>query len=301
MYPEHGKTPSSLLDHIQSALRFAKEADRPITIYNGQLDEMIRTQADILGRLRESIRKDKLEVWYQPIMRLKDDRYSALEALVRLSDGRGGYFSAGQVISLAERNGIVEELGDYVLLRACRFMHDRGSALGLHRIGVNVSVQQLLLENSADHLLKLICSTGIDPHLVTLEITESILIQSIDQAAQALEKLRQAGVHIALDDFGVGYSSLNYLSNLPVDIIKIDRSLTREIMTSHKQFALLKSIVDMASVNDLLVVAEGVETQGEQLAITRSGVHFIQGYYYARPLPEEELCRFLGQIGRAHV
>ena len=111
------------------------------------------------------------------------------------------------------------------------------------------------------------------------------MIQSIDQAAQALEKLRQTGVHIALDDFGVGYSSLNYLSNLPVDIIKIDRSLTREIMTNHRQFALLKSIVDMASINELLVVAEGVETQGEQLAITKSGVHFIQGYFYAKPMP----------------
>ena len=107
------------------------------------------------------------------------------------------------------------------------------------------------------------------------------MIQSIDQAAQALEKLRRAGVHIALDDFGVGYSSLNYLSNLPVDIIKIDRSLTRQILTSPKQYALLKSIVEMASINELSVVAEGVETRAEQQAIANSGVHYIQGYYYA--------------------
>lgn len=167
--------------------------------------------------------------------------------------------------------------------------------MGLRRIGVNISVQQLLVENSADHLLKLIRSTGIDPQLVTLEITESILIQSIDQAARALENLRQAGVHIALDDFGVGYSSLNYLSNLPVDIIKIDRSLTRQILTNPKQYALLKSIVEMAHINELSVVAEGVETQAEQKTIAKSGVHHIQGYYYARPMPEEELNRFLGR------
>ncbi len=295
MYPKHGETPSALLDHIQSALRFAKEAGQTTAVYNGQLDELIRTEADILRRLKEAVQQETLEVWYQPIMLLKDDRYSAAEALVRLPNGKGGYFSAGQVISLAERNGIVEELGDYVLRRACSFMHDFGNELGLQRIGVNISVQQLLVGNSADHLLNLIQSVGINPSLITLEITESILIQSIDQAAQSLEKLRRAGVHIALDDFGVGYSSLNYLSNLPVDIIKIDRSLTRQILTNHKQYALLKSIVEMASINGLSVVAEGVEIQEEQRAIAKSGVHYIQGYYYARPMPKEELRGFLSR------
>lgn len=172
-------------------------------------------------------------------------------------------------------------------------MDEYGQALGLRRIGVNISVQQLLVGNSAEHLLGLIRSTGVDPELVTLEITESILIQSIDQAAQALGELRKAGLHIALDDFGVGYSSLNYLSNLPVDIIKIDRSLTRQILTDRKQNALLHSIVEMASINELMVVAEGVETQAEQQAIAQSGVHYIQGYYYARPMPGEALSRFL--------
>lgn len=294
VYPEHGDTPGVLLDHIQSALRFAKESGGPLCIYNDQLEEMVRTEADILSRLKETVRKETLEVWYQPIMLLAEGTYNVAEALVRLPDGRGGYFSAGQVISLAERNGIVEELGDYVLRRSCLFMREHGQALGLIRIGVNISVQQLLVGNSADHLLGLIRSTGIDPRLVTLEITESILIQSIDQAAQALGELRRAGVHIALDDFGVGYSSLNYLSNLPVDIIKIDRSLTCQILTDRKQNALLHSIVEMASINELTVVAEGVETQAEQRAIARSGVHYIQGYYYARPMPEEELGRFLG-------
>ena len=293
VYPEHGETPGVLLDHIQSALRFSKESDQTIAVYNDRLTEMIRTEADILQRLKEAIRQKTLEVWYQPLMLLANGRYSAVEALVRLSDGEGGYFSAAQVIALSERNGIVEELGDYVLYRACTFMRERGEALGLKRIGVNLSVQQLLVGNSADHLLKLIRSTGADPHVVTLEITESILIQSMEQAAQTLEQLRRAGVHIALDDFGVGYSSLNYLSNLPVDILKIDRSLTQQILTNHKQYALLHSIVEMASINELLVVAEGVDTQEEQQAVATSGVHFIQGYYYARPMPEEELNQFL--------
>ena len=176
---------------------------------------------------------------------------------------------------------------------SCSFMKEYGDLLGLRRIGINLSVQQLLVGNSAEHLLKMISDTGVDPHRITLEITESILIQSIDHAAETLNQLRQTGIHIALDDFGVGYSSLNYLSNLPVDIIKIDRSLTTQILTSEKQYVLLKSIVDMSLVNGLTVVAEGVESEAEQKIIASSGVQFIQGYYYAHPMQKEELVRFL--------
>ena len=177
----------------------------------------------------------------------------------------------------AERNGLVERLGDYVLEQACRFMHDRGLGLGLAHIGVNLSVQQLWVEQSADHLLEIIRACGIPPQYVTLEITESVLIQSIEQASATLDQLRQAGVRIALYDFGVGYSSLNYLSNLPVDVIKIDRSLTRQILTNKKQRTLLQSIVNIADINALTVVAEGVETGDEQQMISASGVQYIQG------------------------
>lgn len=292
-YPEHGDNPSDLIDCIQAALRFAKESEKNIVIYNDTLDEIIRTEADIIRRLKDAIEQKTLEVWYQPIILLKNGVYSSVEALVRLPDGNGGYFPAGQVVSLAERNDIVERLGDYVLCHACTFMREHGEELGLAHIGVNLSVQQLLVRDSAGHLQELIRNSGANVKQITLEITESILIQSIDQAAEALEALQQAGIHIALDDFGVGYSSLNYLSNLPVDIIKIDRSLTKQILTNFKQHMLLKSIVEMASINGLKVVVEGVELEEEQKIIAASGVHYIQGYYYARPMPEKELISFL--------
>ena len=292
-YPSHGSTPSELLERIQSAMNFSKASGTNIVIYNDVLDELLRTEADILHRLNDAIEQNTLEVWYQPLMYMPTGHYESAEALVRLPNGKGGYFSAGQVISLAERNGIVEALGDYVLSHSCSFMKEYGDLLGLRRIGINLSVQQLLVGNSAEHLLKMISDTGVDPNRITLEITESILIQSIDHAAETLNQLRQTGIHIALDDFGVGYSSLNYLSNLPVDIIKIDRSLTTQILTSEKQYVLLKSIVDMSLVNGLTVVAEGVESEAEQKIIASSGVQFIQGYYYAHPMQKEELVRFL--------
>lgn len=292
-YPTHGDTPEVLLDRIQAALRFSKESNQHIMIYHDELDAMIRTEAEILRLLKASIEEKTLEIWYQPIMNLENRRYTAVEALTRLPNGKGGYFPAGLVISLAERSGMVEQLGDYVLTHACRFMHMQGKALGLLRTGINLSVQQLLVRNSADHILRLIRTSGVDPKLITLEITESVLIQSIERACATLDRLRNTGVHIALDDFGVGYSSLNYLSNLPVDVIKIDRSLTQQILTNPKQHALLRSIVEMAEINSLAIVAEGVETMEEQSIISASGVHFIQGFYYARPMSQEQLIRFL--------
>ena len=219
--------------------------------------------------------------------------YNAVEALVRLPAGNGTYFSAGQVVSLAERSGMVEVLGDYVLKKACKFIASHGSKLGLEHMGINLSVQQLLMGNSSNHLLTMIETAGADHKRITLEITESILIQSIEQASAILDKLREAGIRIALDDFGIGFSSLNYLSNLPVDVIKIDRSLTRQIPTNPKQHALLRAIVEMAKINSLTVVAEGIESQQEQSLIAALDIQFIQGFYYARPMPEEELTRFL--------
>lgn len=292
-YPANGPSPEILLDRIQSAMRYAKESDQTIMLYNDKLDDIIRSEADILKRLESAIKEETLEVWYQPIMHLTSESFNTAEALVRLPDGNGGHFSAALVVALAERSGMVDQLGDYVLSRASRFINAQGKALGLKNIHVNLSVQQLLVENIADHLLSIIHASGADNGQITLELTESVLIQSIEHASSTLEALRQAGIQIALDDFGVGYSSLNYLFNLPVDVIKIDRSLTQQICTSYKQRALLNSIVEMADVNALTVVAEGVETSEEQKEIAASGVHYIQGYYYARPMREDILIEFL--------
>ena len=294
-YPVNGDSPETLLDCIQAALRLSKESGQKVVIYNDRLDEMVRTEANILHRLEDAIRQETLEVWYQPMAFLATGKCGAVEALVRLADGNGGYFSAGQVITLAERRGMVEKLGDYVLSHACRFMHTYGKELGLSHMGINLSVQQLFGGNSAEHLLKLIRESGVSTEQITLEITESVLIQSIEGASEILNKLRETGIRIALDDFGVGYSSLNYLSNLPVDVIKIDRSLTKQILTSEKQSALLHSIVDIAKINSLTVVAEGIETEEEQKKIFESGVQYMQGFYNARPMQEEKLILFLNK------
>lgn len=292
-YPDHGKSPETLLERIQAALRFSKGSDQRLVLYDDKLDDMIRTEAEILHKLKSAIEEETLEVWYQPMAHLKSGKYISVEALTRLPDCKGGYFPAGKVVSLAERSGMAEQLGEYVLSRACHFMHTQGELLGLHHMGINLSVQQLLTENCADQLLNLISDSGVKTDRISLEITESILIQSIEQASVILNELRKTGIRIALDDFGIGYSSLNYLSNLPVDIIKIDKSLTKQILTDKKQHALVQSIVEMAKINDLTVVAEGIETEEEQKAFAALSVQYIQGFYYAKPMQEKQLIDFL--------
>lgn len=292
-YPDNGCSAEMLLDSIQSALRYAKKSDKRVVFYNDSLDVLLRTESDIIHMLKSAIREKQLEVWYQPMVYVETGHFDVTEALVRLSDGKGGYFSAEQVVALAERNGMVEQLGDYVLQRACEFMKAHGEELGLKHMNVNISVQQLLVGESADHLIRIINAAGIGVGQITLEITESVLIQSIEHTVITLNRLRENGIYIALDDFGVGYSSLNYLSNLPVDAIKIDRSLISQIRTSDKQHALLKSIVEMADINKLDVVCEGVETEEEMELISASGSDYIQGYYYARPMRKEDLIPFL--------
>ena len=193
-------------------------------------------------------------------MRLCENRYTAAEALSRLPDGKGGFFLRWPGhLSLAERNGIVEELGDYVLRRPACSCRNTAKRWASHAWASTLSVQQLLVGNSAGHLLNLIRSTGIDPRLVTLEITESVLIQSIDQAAQAWKNSGRPACILRWTISAWGIPASTHLSNLPADIIKIDRSLTRQILTSPKQDALLKSIVKMAAINGLSVVAEGVK------------------------------------------
>lgn len=294
-YPANGDAPQILLDRIQSAMRYAKEAEQKIVFYNDKLDDIIKTETDILHQLKAAIQDNTLEIWYQPIAHVKSGNFTSVEALIRLPDGKGGYFSAGQVIALAERSGMVEALGDYVLHLACQFMQSHGEKLGLQHMCVNLSVQQLLTGKSAEHLLGIIHATGVRPDQITLEITESILIQSIERATVTLETMRKEGIRISLDDFGVGYSSLNYLSNLPVDVVKIDRSLTKQIRLNPKQRALLYSIVEVAKINALMVVVEGVETEEDRTLIAASGVQYIQGFYYAKPMPKDKLIQFLSK------
>lgn len=295
-YPANGQTPEELIDRTEAAIRYSKTTGEETVICNEQLNSVLREESSIILALNDAIHEDNLEVWYQPIHSLENGCFNAAEALVRLSDDEnGGYYSAGRVVALAERSGFVESMGDYVLEKACMFMKEHGDRLGLSHISVNVSAQQLAGRNSSAHILDIIGKCGLAPEKVMLEITESTLMQSLRTTVAVLKKLRRVGIKIALDDFGTGYSSLYYLSNLPVDALKIDRGLTRQFMQSEKQRMLVSAIFKIAEINSLSFVAEGVETAEELERLRDIGIDRVQGYYFARPMPKEKLMEFLAE------
>lgn len=296
-YPVHAKTSEKLLESVQLAVNYAKTSgagmSNNVILYDEKLLEVRQKEARIVRLLKASLEKKTLEVWYQPLYHLKKERFTGAEALVRLPDGNGGYVPAGQVIEIAEKNGLVRQIGEYVIHKACTFMEEKGKELGLKSMGINLSVQQLLVENSVSSIIGQVKKTGLDPKRITFEITETVLIQSIELAKGILEELSSHGVRIALDDFGIGYSSLNYLLNLPVNVLKFDRSMSKKSVDSKKQFALLKAMIQMADINQMDVVVEGVETEAEWKMLTSTSASYIQGFYYSKPLPEEKLIQFL--------
>lgn len=294
LYPKHADNAEALLEQVQVALRYAKNSKNGEgVIYNYELLKLLREENDIYQLLIDSMQNNTLEVWYQPLMKYDKQKYTAVEALLRLKGKDGKYIQADRVIAIAERRGIMERVGDYILSKACTFYKNYGNEYGLERIGINISVQQFMIENSAEHILSIIEASGIESSVVSLEITETMLIQSLKHMENVLNKLRANGIHIILDDFGVGYSSLNYLSNLPVDGLKVDRSLTASVVSSEKQLTLLHAIVNMAKINNLWIVAEGVESAEELESIVSARVDYIQGYYYSKALNEKELIKLL--------
>lgn len=297
-YPVHADTPEELLERVQVALRYAKRQDGMVT-YNAALMRLLRDEAVILRLLETRLGDGTLEVWYQPLMDLRTGRFTAAEALLRLRDAQGRLLPANQVIAIAERNGLVVRVGEYALRRACSFMRRAGLRLGLSRVGINLSVQHFLVENCTGGILEAIRASGAEPGVVSLEITETVLIQSFGKIKDIAVQLQQAGLHIVLDDFGAGYSSLNYLSRLPVDVLKIDRGLINGEMDSPKQRTLLKAVVDMARINGMAIVAEGVETEEVRDLVRAAGVDYIQGVFYAKPMPEDELAAMLAAFKEA--
>ncbi len=258
-------------------------------MYDETIDDLISKEKNILRLLEEKLVNGELEVWYQPIWNIKKNTFTSAEALIRLKDDNDGYFPAIQVIEIAEKNGVVEKIGNYVLEHVCKFMRD----FGLDSIGVNTSIQQFLVEDCVDNILKIINKNKISPNNISLEITETLLMSSLDKMNSIILELKKSDISIALDDFGKGYSSLNYLSNLPVDVIKVDKSLVKNIVTSPKQLLILKSIIEMAEINNMKVVVEGIEEEEEQKKVASFGVDYIQGFYYAKPMPEKDLIELL--------
>jgi EAL domain-containing protein (putative c-di-GMP-specific phosphodiesterase class I)/DNA-binding LytR/AlgR family response regulator len=257
-------------------------------------DTHVRQQLVLEHDLRDALEAGELTVHYQPLVDVATERIVSLEALVRWQHATKGWISPNLFIPVAEESGLILPLGEFVLRTACtqvvRWSRER---IAVVPVAVNISAVQLQRQDIVEVIRGILRETGMSPHLLALELTESALMEDMQQHIVALQLLRRDGVGIEIDDFGTGYSSLSYLKQLPVDAVKIDRSFISEIDTNPVDTAIVSAIVAMAHSLQLRAVAEGVETAGQLQVLGLHRCDIAQGFLFSRPLPPAACGRLL--------
>ena len=286
IFPQDGHNVEMLCQHADAAMYQSKRAGRGrYTFYDPALNPVRDYQFSLEQRLPTAIADEELVLHFQPKVRMSDFKIMGLEALVRWQHPEHGLIYPGEFVPMAELSGMDVALGDWVAQNAC-IQLAKWQSLGLSPVpvAINVSARQLRDLEFPGRVAALLSSYGIAPQLLEVEITESSLVDSIEIATKVLSDLERIGVHIALDDFGNGYSSLAYIRTLPIHVIKIDRSFIKDIRNSPQDATIVETIVIMAHKLRMQVVAEGVELQDQLLHLKSINCDQVQGYFLSRPV-----------------
>ncbi len=298
LFPEHGADAQTLLNHADIALQQAKRiGGNSWRFYSEDLRASSIEQVNLESQLRKAIFRDEFVVYYQPKVSLRNNDLMGVEALVRWDHPNLGLLAPAEFMPMAEESGLVSAISELVLEKACRqiqFWIESG--VGRIKTSVNVSAHQLRKGTLLQIVERVLDSTGVDPHLLELELTESSLMEDSEGTLDTLHRLRNMGIELSLDDFGTGYSSLSYLKKFPINTLKIDQAFIRDLSTSPDDEAITKAIIAMAHSLNLSVMAEGVETEAIRDFLKEENCDGIQGYLVSRPMPESELAPFLKRV-----
>lgn len=297
IYPEHGDSPQELLKSADVAMYFAKHHQEDFCIYHPSKDFHSEQRLSLGSELREAVTANQLNLYYQPKIDLQQQRVVGVEALVRWQHPLKGTINPDDFIPLAEQTGLIKPLTQWVLKKALSDLqawHNKGLDLS---VAVNLSAQNLQDVQLVSYLDDLLRKYETPQGRLILEVTETALMQNTEEAIETLNQLKQLGVFLSIDDFGVGYSSFSYLRRLPVDDIKIDKSFVMDVATDIDDAVIVESIISLAHHLGLQVVAEGVEDRMVMKQLLRWGCDMAQGYYISRPVPEHELMQFLDKLG----
>ena len=295
IFPEDGDEGTALLKSADMALYRAKELGRDnYQVFEEKLNQRAMERLVLENDLRRAMHAKEFILNYQPQYNLKTGEMCGIEALVRWKQGRE-IIPPGKFISIAEECGLIVPLGLWVLEEATRAVARINQKCPLPlRICVNVSALQIQRPNFANEVAEVLQKAGLSPKQLVVELTESALMLSPDQGSYAMEQLQQMGVGIAMDDFGTGHSSLNYISVLPISLIKIDRSFVENCAKRETDASILTAIVTMGHALGLKVLAEGVETKEQERILIDRGCDEVQGFLYSRPVSEKRLLKMLG-------
>jgi len=292
VYPNDGVEAQTLVKN--AALARHSAAGEMLAFFSTELDTSARRRQRIERELSYAVERTELALHYQPVIDLRSREIMGVEALLRWQSAKLGSLEPAEFIPIAERMGLIETLGEWILRTACRQAQAwRQGRLGQLRVNVNVSVIQLREPTFVVSVADILQATGVDARLLALgvEITESALMENVEAAIETLRRLKEMGLAVYVDDFGTGYSSLAYLRTLPIDWIKIDRSFVHDLPSDPDAVAVTRAIVALGHSLGLEVVAEGVETEGQLASLREMGCDAAQGYLFSPPTSAEEIER----------
>ncbi|MBT3040178.1 MAG: EAL domain-containing protein [Candidatus Thiodiazotropha sp. (ex Codakia orbicularis)] len=295
LWPQESPDGNALLRDASMAMFSARVGQLTKTcIYSIQVAKEVEQRSQLEQALISAIKRDEFEVYYQPQVITGSSRMIGVEALLRWHNPKLGLVYPSTFIPLAEHTGLIREIGSWVLLSACKQMQQWNECgLGPLRLAVNLSPLQLVDQNLFTEVCETLEKSCLDPSQLELEITESAVMQNLEEAKAVMRALKGLGVKLAIDDFGTGYSSLSNLQHFPLDRIKIDRSFIREIESNDDVREITLTIINMAKRLNLEVIAEGVESESQVARLEDYGCDELQGYYFSHPLPATELTALL--------
>lgn len=298
-FPDDGIDPDQVLKNADIALNRAKEEGRDrAKEYSEDFDRVVQQRFQMLRDLRDAMEAKDLQVFYQPQFELSTGKVIGAEALIRWfkkddSKNGGQYISPVEFIPVAEQSGLIVPIGEWVMRHSCEMAAKWAKDGHDIRVAVNVSGAQFYQSDLVNFTAKCLKETGLAPHNLELEVTESVFMDDISQTINTLQQLHGLGVELAIDDFGTGYSSLSYLRQFPIDRLKIDQSFIRNALNNNDDAAIARTIVALGHSLNLKVIAEGVETKDHESFLLAQNCDEVQGFRYSRPIPVDQFEDFL--------
>lgn len=293
--PQDAHTGEDIVDGLDFSLLEAKRQGKDSLVYTRDLAfKPGRRAIEVEKALRRALKHETFSIVFQPIYSVEAQRFVSLEALVRLKDEHLGSIPPDEFIPLAEKNGLIVELGAQVFRKICGLIRDLDlTRRGIEFVEINLSAVEVMEDTLAEALLGIIRETGVDPRSLNLEITETTAVNSPEALLRTMRTLGEAGISFSLDDYGTGYSTIDAITSYNYRLVKLDKSLVWSFLANPKAEIVMTHTVRMLKDLNLKIVAEGVETREQAEVLKAMGCDYLQGYYYSRPLPEEELAAFL--------